>query len=108
MSRAIGGKFNYICPDCDKKFYIKSGNIVPKHLPIGHIDDKKSSCSGSGKEGIRLKPVLRSLRSQCPKCGFNIGDILSNVQGKELRLAGQGELLSALECPNCHSKLLPV
>ena len=47
----------------------------------------------------------RRPKAKCPKCGFNLGHF-PGVEGKEFRLAGEGELLSAIECPNCHTKLV--
>ena len=50
----------------------------------------------------------RRPRSKCPKCGFNLGDLTRELQGKEFRLAGEGELVAALRCPNCKTPIVPL
>lgn len=55
-----------------------------------------------------MPKASRRPRSKCPQCKLNLGHLIKELQGKEFRPAGKGELLAALECPNCHTKLVPL
>ncbi len=50
----------------------------------------------------------RRPRSKCPKCGLNLGDLKRELQGKEFRIAVEGELFSAIRCPNCKAAIVPL
>jgi len=55
-----------------------------------------------------MPKAWRRPRSKCPKCGFNLGNITREMKGKEFRLAVEGELVSAIRCPNCQAPIVPL
>lgn len=50
-------QMNSFCK-CGKKFLLKPGQVIPNHLPLGHIDDNMTPCSGSGTKATLIRPVL--------------------------------------------------
>jgi hypothetical protein len=50
-------RFNSVCSACGKKFHLKPDELVPYHVPKGHISDKGDCCIGSEKTTIPLRQV---------------------------------------------------
>jgi hypothetical protein len=54
------------------------------------------------------RPKPKRPKSACPNCSLNLGHLMNELQGKQLRRAGEDEKLGAIICPKCKTALIIV